>query len=477
VGAIDDDFDQLPYVNNQFENDTNSRYDDGAMFSIVFIEDFFTDGRGFAYYVVGRPNITAFAQGIYGMQAYNGPLTATPMMSHGSEVLHAFQSLDRIGGKVQRSHSRMEEVKWKYIFETARLAWSKLRIDPQKLTRIRKRNHILLSREKRLSRDQGADWEVQSVTSTEAMEIDAGMTENKHGNRKPSSVGEPPTPATGPSDVTGEQHDALNERDFAEDCARIDFALSLVRKKGGNGDDFVNCLTNLTRDLKETEHVQTMCNSLIGQLKENLELAMELEEGKSNSIGPIAATLLSVEIGLKNNKEGLILELATLLRNHRDHKPTQLTQPSDLADSIAESPTDIQQVMTITGCNEKWSRDLLAQNLWQVELAVAAHLDSKDLAVDATPTKTQQDTNVSHTRVISWHGLPNDVYSSTSQWASKLEPTCARKPKHYPEAGPSGTKNLRKLSEAEEEMMLVADRERLARIILQSGESDNEGNG
>jgi hypothetical protein len=204
IGAINDDFNQLPYVNDQFDSDAHSRYDDGALFSIVFIEDFFTDGRDFAYYVVGRPNVTAFVHGVFGMQAYNGPLTATPMLSHGSEILNDFRLLDAFGGKIQRSHSRMEKVKWKYVFETARLAWSKLRVDPRKLAEIRKRNCLMLSRGERLGCDVGAEWDVHSVTSVEARETDAGMAE-----KNAFSVEEPSTPTAESSEVTNGEDGVL----------------------------------------------------------------------------------------------------------------------------------------------------------------------------------------------------------------------------------------------------------------------------
>jgi hypothetical protein len=150
-------FNETPYANTQFANDPSFLFDDGARISIVFIKNFFTDGQDFAFIVAGRPNVTAFVHGTFGMQAYNGPLIATPIMSRRQEFLDRFQIVKGSGGKVQKSSSQLERVKWRYLFETARLAWSKLKVHPLKLGMVRTKRAKLLSRETQVGQTLNAD--------------------------------------------------------------------------------------------------------------------------------------------------------------------------------------------------------------------------------------------------------------------------------------------------------------------------------
>jgi hypothetical protein len=167
LGPIDADLEDLPYANEEYENDPDWKLKDNEFATIVYIEDFFTDGRDFAFYIIGRPHVTAFKKGIYSMPAYNGPIEASPMMSYNSEILNEESVYDTYGGQVERSHGRMEEVKWKYLFETARVAWSKLLINPRKLEKIRRRNARLLEyRRKKAMREPNIDCKLQVWVSS-----------------------------------------------------------------------------------------------------------------------------------------------------------------------------------------------------------------------------------------------------------------------------------------------------------------------
>jgi hypothetical protein len=148
---------ESPYTNTRHHDDINSLYDDGAHVSVVCIEHFFTDGQDFAFFVAGRQNVTAFAHGAFGMQAYNGPLRATPITSRSHEILGVFKASDRSGGKVPKSSSHMEKVKWRYLFETARVAWSKLKVSLSKLGMMRARRETTLSREEQIGQILSAD--------------------------------------------------------------------------------------------------------------------------------------------------------------------------------------------------------------------------------------------------------------------------------------------------------------------------------
>jgi hypothetical protein len=115
---------------------------------IIYIEEFFTDGRDFACYIIGRTHVTAFTKGVYNMQVYNGPIKASPMMSYNSEILKEEHVYEIVGGPVEKSDRPLEKVKWKYLFATAIVAWCKLIFHPRKLELIRKRNDRLLQYKK-----------------------------------------------------------------------------------------------------------------------------------------------------------------------------------------------------------------------------------------------------------------------------------------------------------------------------------------
>jgi hypothetical protein len=150
LDPIDEEFEALPYTNNGFISDPDWKLEPGRCAMVVYIQGFFSNGRDFAYYVIGEPNVTAFLGGIFGMQAYNGPLLATPIMFNGYYIA---QNHDR----VLWSNSHMERVKWKYLFETARLAWHKLLIDPRKVKYLRAVNARDLRDESAPVADPSAD--------------------------------------------------------------------------------------------------------------------------------------------------------------------------------------------------------------------------------------------------------------------------------------------------------------------------------
>ncbi|KAF2832118.1 hypothetical protein CC86DRAFT_400894 [Ophiobolus disseminans] len=172
IGRIDEEADDRPYRNEQWEiylkeeykNDPNTQLHEGHKEErrhnafIVYIKNFFTDGRDFAYYIVGRLNWTSFFKGTFGMQAWGGPLNATPMLTYTWDFLSGGADDEDESYEVLQTHSPTENLRWKYLFETARIAWSKLIIDPRKVERLRKRDPAILGlRKAKAKQDAGAD--------------------------------------------------------------------------------------------------------------------------------------------------------------------------------------------------------------------------------------------------------------------------------------------------------------------------------
>ncbi|KAL5117226.1 hypothetical protein ACEQ8H_004915 [Pleosporales sp. CAS-2024a] len=135
VDPIDDELQQLPYANTDPTNVTNASPGSTAQnVAVIYITQFFTDGRDFAYYILGLSDVERLDAGMNVMQAYAGPVTATPIFSENHGFL---RGQDR---RVNRSNSPMEAMRWNYLYETARIAWSKLSIDAQRVEQIKSRN-------------------------------------------------------------------------------------------------------------------------------------------------------------------------------------------------------------------------------------------------------------------------------------------------------------------------------------------------
>ncbi|KAH4908371.1 hypothetical protein HBI80_057420 [Parastagonospora nodorum] len=131
VHPLDEEFEQLPYKNS--DGPDLAMDEECRATIIVYITDLFDDGRDFAYYIPSQEDISTFNSGMNGMQAYGGPLVATPIFIGDHVKL-------RKSHKLVGKQSSMDVARWKYLYETARVAWSRLVIDPEKVAQIKSRN-------------------------------------------------------------------------------------------------------------------------------------------------------------------------------------------------------------------------------------------------------------------------------------------------------------------------------------------------
>jgi hypothetical protein len=125
--------------------------------AMVVINDFFTNGRALAYYIIGRYNIEAFTLGTFGMPAYNGPLNAAVMVTHNFNPIAPDAWDDAEKHRVRIYHSPLEKVKWRYLFETGRVAWSKMLINPRKVERLRADQDKMIRRIQKSARKAAVD--------------------------------------------------------------------------------------------------------------------------------------------------------------------------------------------------------------------------------------------------------------------------------------------------------------------------------
>lgn len=142
--AIDDELSRLPYVNDLFVEllFSSAQITHHSRMSIIYIEGFFTDGRDFAFYVIGQTHFTKFVVGMDGLQPYDGPLIATLIIFAATDALDCHvrrtKLLDQHGPPaVMRKDGTRAVMKWRYLFRTAQLAWKRLRFDGKKVLKAR----------------------------------------------------------------------------------------------------------------------------------------------------------------------------------------------------------------------------------------------------------------------------------------------------------------------------------------------------
>jgi hypothetical protein len=496
LSAIDNDLEELPYVNKECKDDSDWVLQDNEHASIVYIEDFFTDGRDFAYYIIGRQNVTAFQAGMFGMQAYNGPICATPIMSYDRSILEANKNTKYGGGLVKRSHGQMERVKWKYLFETARLAWSKLLISPQKLHIIRSRNARILQDRTQAAR-QDHVWEVQSVTSTEARETESGMDTWRH-NRLYPVVKELASPGGAPH---GHARDGqpvtvptVKDVGWKVELNRMRSLFEDIKKQDPGTGNAIDHLEEFTRnqygdlgrrqdtDGKWKRWTERFQNAVRNEF--DIEQMLELPDiAKLPDISPAKAELLGILTQIKKGREGTLIDIVNFSRHQRG-LPIQEVEILNVEDLDDEHSELLEQLAGITGRSKESALRLLVQNHWDVQDAASAHFDSVDSIQEAVPGEMTED-EIANAILASSEGLPKDEHDLACR-DSALSPIASASSggeKHrrmrwalnHTVAGPSHVANLPKLTTEEEEAELKAARKWVTRLILENEEEEKYG--
>jgi hypothetical protein len=122
---------RTPWRNSVCERDMAVQPRESDPIVFVYIHEFFTNNSDFAYYVRGVENTLRLLHGVYGVQAYDGPVYATPVSSWDALVSENdgdMLNLERVGKNI----SQVESLKWRYLFETGKLAWTKMEFDPRR---------------------------------------------------------------------------------------------------------------------------------------------------------------------------------------------------------------------------------------------------------------------------------------------------------------------------------------------------------
>ncbi|CAN9389563.1 unnamed protein product [Alternaria alternata] len=104
---------------------------------IVYIRNFLRTPHDFVYCIHGPANLVKFHSGLHGGDAYNGPILASVVSLLGQTVVHDGQRIPPICwnrfDRVRKQPGKQNKIRWSYMFETARLAWSKMTFDARSL--------------------------------------------------------------------------------------------------------------------------------------------------------------------------------------------------------------------------------------------------------------------------------------------------------------------------------------------------------
>ncbi|KAJ4361554.1 hypothetical protein N0V95_001806 [Ascochyta clinopodiicola] len=129
-----------PWTQTEYEEDPESQYDPNDRICCVYIHNFFSNGTSLVYYIGGTRNVEMFLGGMHGMQAFNGPLLFAVSPSSLSYIVESINFSATPGNRTERlakDRTPFGRNKWRYIYETGRLAWSKADVHMEKLRQLR----------------------------------------------------------------------------------------------------------------------------------------------------------------------------------------------------------------------------------------------------------------------------------------------------------------------------------------------------
>ncbi|OAG20977.1 hypothetical protein CC77DRAFT_1094189 [Alternaria alternata] len=128
-----------PYRSDEIEayNKPSDEVGTRATCCIVYIRNFLRTPHDFVYCIHGPANLVKFHSGLHGGDAYNGPVLASVVSLLGQTVVHDGQRIPPICwnrfDRVRKQPGKQNKIRWSYMFETARLAWSKMTFDARSL--------------------------------------------------------------------------------------------------------------------------------------------------------------------------------------------------------------------------------------------------------------------------------------------------------------------------------------------------------
>jgi hypothetical protein len=130
------EFKQQPLRNVTFANDVEAQADPTHKISVIYITNFYVDNIDFCMYVKGRKNITSLVGGTFTQDRYDGPYFGTPVRLHDVDEVLFTRAVPFHTEKVSRRETKGK--RFRYLYETAKLAWDRLEYDPERDSELRR---------------------------------------------------------------------------------------------------------------------------------------------------------------------------------------------------------------------------------------------------------------------------------------------------------------------------------------------------
>ena len=346
----------------------------------VYIRDFTMDGIDFAYYIRGAAHRTSFLSGTFGMQAYNGAMLATPVILYRRSELLLCQGVNLLQPgshrhcRVTKHGAEIEKLRWRYLYETARLAWSELVFDPKRYDMVKRRVSLAQTGGKTVQcagssdedeemerEDPGADWDISSVTSDEAQAVKTGA---KY---------QPPQKANGKGVVKSSDHVYHNKINVRE-------ILNGIERSEGKVNDLLSYIA------PRTSHGQPLATEgqkrLVSSLSDAMDLIGDLRQERHGA-GTIAAEIppdvSEMESELEEEKDLYLAQLQEILNETSTMPKSKATidmgNGKDM-DTLTEDKKDaLETIMAVTNQSRAISLGWLRRNSWDLEKAIDCWFD------------------------------------------------------------------------------------------------------
>ncbi|KAF2015959.1 hypothetical protein BU24DRAFT_492141 [Aaosphaeria arxii CBS 175.79] len=121
---LHDEFRWLRVGNKSIDIDAYTQETSDHALLVIYINDFFRDGRDFVVYIKGKRNVSNMLAGVFARKAFSGHCFATPIVINNEAEI--FSKAKAFSGYETVSRSDTKGVPWKYYYHTARAAFENL---------------------------------------------------------------------------------------------------------------------------------------------------------------------------------------------------------------------------------------------------------------------------------------------------------------------------------------------------------------
>jgi hypothetical protein len=381
----------------------------------VYIHEFFTNNSDFAYYVRGNDNLLRLVSGLQMMEAYDGPIYATPASSWDALVSENDADASHIKDVDPRA-SDDESLKSRYLFEIGKLAWARMDFDlrrtpgliPQTATETGASDRTNPHRDPETTQTQRNDKctfaDPHSIVPASRVPAATDVSAKKRGKMKATDIGEPQAD-NNHSDESSRKRIRLNSpmlsiEEKIEFQNRVRGVLDTFVRSGCAVDIIQSYLENQVLDFPgaqfhampvtwtdDQRSVLTCLTdvTLLGQ--DLLQRKGEMKSAGNSTLDP--STFAKLEFDLENSRQNLLEAYTNVTvairstgfpREHNisDNQRERNIDLSSTLDSLSETRKEaLSEVIEVTRQGLVEAIALLSNCDWDADAAVAQWFDDR----------------------------------------------------------------------------------------------------